>query len=76
MTICDVAYNILKEHGKNPMFFRDITAKVQETGIIIPSDKPEHYVLYQMLKDGRFIRPHRRRDGKYTLREFILKVDE
>jgi hypothetical protein len=63
-SITDAAFNLLEEQHQ-PMHYKDIAAKLQETNTYVPGKDPAATLLTRMTRDHRFKRTKKR--GVYIL---------
>jgi hypothetical protein len=62
----EIAYQILEEHGTEPVYYRDLVDIVKERGGNIEGTDPALTLVSKLVEDERFVRPFRR--GWYALR--------
>ena len=62
----DIAADILKARGKEPMHYRELAKEIQARGCNIPGVDKDHTLIARLVRDDRFVRPKRR--GFYALK--------
>lgn len=65
--ICNLVAQILAEHDKKPVHFRQLADEVRRRGIRLGGADPGRTLVAKLVWDDRFIRPERK--GYYALRE-------
>jgi hypothetical protein len=68
----EIAYQILEEHGTEPVHYRDLLDMVKERGGKIEGSDPAMTLISRLVADERFVRPFRR--GWYALRVHYPKA--
>lgn len=63
--IRDIAVDVLKSHGGEPMHYASLADEIQARGGIIPGIDAANTLLSRLVRDERFIRPKR---GHYALK--------
>lgn len=66
--LVDVAIEILREHGKEPVHYRQLADWIAACGCQPGGANPAQTVVAALSKDARFVRPTKR--GYYSLKEF------
>ena len=65
-SVCDIAAEVLRERGREPMYYKDLTEEVIRRGGVLNGKTPEATLTARMVRDDRFIRPTSK--GFYALR--------
>jgi hypothetical protein len=66
--VADMAHDILRERGREPMHYRELGELVRARGGDLTGPNPAQTLVARLAKDARFVRPQKR--GYYSLREF------
>lgn len=61
----DIAVDILKARGAEPMHYRELARAIESRGGSIPGVDKDHTLISRLVRDNRFVRPSRR--GYYAL---------
>ena len=61
----DIAVDILRARDREPMHYRELAKKIQDSGCVIPGVDPDHTLIARLVRDDRFVRPSKR--GYYAL---------
>lgn len=66
-TLCDIAAEVLRERGRDPMYYKELAAEVIKRGGLLGGKTPEATLTARLVRDERFVRPTSK--GFYALRE-------
>lgn len=64
--IRDIAADVLRSRGGDPLHYTEIAEEIQTRGGVIPGIDAASTLLSRLVRDARFVRPKR---GHYALRE-------
>lgn len=66
-TLCDIAVEVLRERGREPMYYKELAEEVIKRGGVLGGKTPEATLTARLVRDERFVRPTSK--GFYALRE-------
>ena len=66
-TLCDIAAEVLRERGRDPMYYKELAEEVIKRGGVLGGKTPEATLTARLVRDERFVRPTSK--GFYALRE-------
>ena len=66
-SVCDIAVEVLRKHGRAPMYYKDLAEEVIRRGGALNGRAPAATLTARLVRDERFVRPTSK--GYYALRE-------